>query len=338
MTRTDKGTSGNVISVQEDIPYELGRMIGKGASAKVYALKDTTDTISRGTSQKKREADCVKVICTEDLLSEKEQLLTALRGKDYGRKIHQILYRQCLREVSIMRDLKDTGHVVRIKDARTQSGRENGGYTLQIRMERLTPLTEYLKGHSVTRQLVLRLGQDLCRALMDCKEKGIIHQDIKISNIFVTDEGSFKLGDFGIACYKEDANHFYAAGGTLSTMAPEVCRGNKASFVSDLYSLGIVLYALMNNGLDPFINTPEEQLDAVKRRRALEKRMQPHTLPAPSMADEKLAGIICRACAYDPGHRYPSAAAMLADLEAGLTGRSCAVKNRSYSSSPCTVM
>ena len=286
--------------VQDDIPFIPGELIGRGASAKVYTL-----------NQAKDNTDCVKVIRTEDLLTEKDALLIALRGSDFRKKVHSMLYRQCQNEVSIMCDLKDSDHIVKIKEFRTQSDKETGSYILQIRMELLTPLREYLESHKVTPQLVLRLGQGLCKALIACEEKGIIHQDIKISNIFVDEDGTFKLGDFGIACNAGSTNHLHTTGGTLSTMAPEIRHGKQSGFASDIYSLGIVLYVLMNKGLDPFINNSEEQLDVTKRRAALEKRMQPHTLPAPSMADEKLARIICKACSYQPEDRYSSAAEML---------------------------
>ena len=63
----------------------------------------------------------------------------------------------------------------------------------------LTPLYQHLREHPLSEEDVIRLGIDLCRALEICQKYNIIHRDIKPENIFYSEQGSFKLGDFGIA-------------------------------------------------------------------------------------------------------------------------------------------
>src|SRR5699024_1224641 len=73
------------------------------------------------------------------------------------------------------------------------------GWEAYIRMELLKNLNEYRAGRTLSREEIVRLGKDICQALICCEKNQIIHRDIKPSNIFVDFYGQFKLGDFGIS-------------------------------------------------------------------------------------------------------------------------------------------
>lgn len=100
---------------------------------------------------------------------------------------------------------------------------------------------------------VIRLGIDMCRALEVCAKENIIHRDIKPSNIFVSEHGDYKLGDFGVARHLEASCRELSKKGTYDYMAPEVYRDSVYDARADIFSLGIVLYKLMNNGRIPFL-------------------------------------------------------------------------------------
>jgi serine/threonine protein kinase len=98
------------------------------------------------------------------------------------------------------------------------------------------------------------LGKQICNALQHAHDNGVIHRDIKLSNLMVTKQGILKLTDFGIA---KDLDGTLLTGancaiGTAAYMSPEQCRGeSKVTGQSDLYSLGVVLFELLT-GKRPF--------------------------------------------------------------------------------------
>jgi serine/threonine-protein kinase len=123
---------------------------------------------------------------------------------------------------------------------------------------------EYVEGRTLSHELerrgrlpweqVVALGQQVCAALQHAHEQGIIHRDVKPSNLMVLADGTLKLTDFGIA--KDlDVTQLTSANctvGTASYMSPEQCKGERnLTHKSDLYSLGVVLYELLT-GRKPF--------------------------------------------------------------------------------------
>lgn len=100
----------------------------------------------------------------------------------------------------------------------------------------------------------IELGKQICNALQHAHDNGVIHRDIKLSNLMVTKQGILKLTDFGIA---KDLDGTLLTGancaiGTAAYMSPEQCRGeSKVTGQSDLYSLGVVLFELLT-GKRPF--------------------------------------------------------------------------------------
>ncbi|NBR07271.1 MAG: serine/threonine protein kinase [Planctomycetes bacterium] len=100
----------------------------------------------------------------------------------------------------------------------------------------------------------IELGKQICNALQHAHDNGVIHRDIKLSNLMVTRQGVLKLTDFGIA---KDLDGTLLTGancaiGTAAYMSPEQCRGESTvTGKSDLYSLGVVLFELLT-GKRPF--------------------------------------------------------------------------------------
>ena len=93
----------------------------------------------------------------------------------------------------------------------------------------------------------------MCNALELCEKRGIIHRDIKPDNIFINDNGDYKLGDFGVARQLEKSSTFMSRRGNQAYMAPEVYKGEWYGEKADIYSLGLVLYRLLNNSRIPFM-------------------------------------------------------------------------------------
>ena len=156
-----------------------------------------------------------------------------------------------VREYAFMQKLGENPNVVHCQDLRTIQHEDGIGWDIYIRMELLKPLKKWLDDRYDERR-VIRLGLNICGALNGCHQRNIIHRDIKPENILVTDDGRFKLGDFGIAKVSEKT----ATGtltGTYSYMAPEIANRQHYGASADIYSLGLVMYWMMNECTLPFL-------------------------------------------------------------------------------------
>nr|MBQ6242793.1 leucine-rich repeat protein [Lachnospiraceae bacterium] len=135
------------------------------------------------------------------------------------------------------------------------------------------------------------------------------------TSYIIDPEGHFKLGDFGIARQLELTTGAYTRVGTPFYSAPEVAEGKRYDRRADIYSLGLVMYRLLNGGRLPFM--PEKRLmTPADRRNALERRLSGEAIPAPVNASESLAATVVKACAPKAGNRYENAAAFREALEA----------------------
>ena len=152
---------------------------------------------------------------------------------------------------------------------------------------------------------LIRLGKDICKALILCEARHIIHRDIKPENILISKFGDYKLGDFGVARVQDHTTNATKMG-THGYAAPEVEHGQKYGKEADIYSLGITLYWLLNNRRMPFLNA-DEPVTAMKNQEALRRRYEGEKLPAPKNGSQKLKQIVLKACAYRPVDRYRSA-------------------------------
>lgn len=221
-------------------------------------------------------------------------------------------------EFVLMSKLKGNSHIVSYEDHQVIKHQDGIGWDILIRMELLTPMMSYMKTTSITKRDVIKLGIDMCRALELCQKYNIIHRDIKPENIFISDSGDFKLGDFGIAKEVEKTQSGLTKTGTQTYMAPEVYKGQPYGSSVDMYSLGVVLYRLLNHNRAPFMPQYPNPISYSDRERALIMRMGGHQFPAPSGVEPgcRLAEIAMKACSFNPDDRYSSPTQMREDLEA----------------------
>ena len=141
-----------------------------------------------------------------------------------------------------------------------------------------------------------------------CQKKGLIHRDIKPESIFINETGQFKLGDFGVSKTVEKTTGGLSKKGTESYMAPEVYLGKPYGASVDIYSLGLVLYRLMNANRLPFLPQAPQPITFADRENALIQRMRGASIIPPSKAGESFGRVILKACEYLPEDRYRTAA------------------------------
>lgn len=176
------------------------------------------------------------------------------------------------------------------------------GITLKQYMEKRGQLNWRESLHFITQ---------IMRGLSHAHSRGIIHRDIKPQNIMVLRDGSVKVADFGIACLADSAQTMtQEALGSVHYISPEQARGDRPDARSDIYSSGVVLYEMLTGRL-PFegesaVSVAIQHLSSIP----LAPREINPDIP------EQLELICMKAMAPDLEHRYQSADAMIADLEA----------------------
>lgn len=216
-------------------------------------------------------------------------------------------------EISSMLKLRDSQNVVRYEDHIKKHKDKDIGWDIIIRMELLTSLEDYLDDNNFSSKDVAKLGIDICSAIECCQANDIIHRDIKIENIFVDPLGNYKLGDFGVSKVGSGT----ATGtvtGTEDYMAPEISQEHKYNKTVDIYALGIAMYQLLNNRRKPFIDAdsvPGQDAEA----QAHIKRIKGEQMPSPKYANEDMARIVLKACAFDRHDRYSSPSEMANELK-----------------------
>ena len=198
------------------------------------------------------------------------------------------------------------------------SGIENGEMYLVM---------EYVDGESLARYInqnhTLEENLGVCAQIIKgfsvAHLNGIIHRDIKPSNIMINREGTVKLLDFGLARSVHNDSGLTVSGnilGTLSYMAPEVARGEKATVRSDIYSLGSVFYEMLTR--EKLIGEGAPLLTLEKIKNGEITPLVDHNPDIPT----EINRIILKMCQLDPAHRYQSLADMEQDLVNFLNGSS----------------
>ncbi len=212
-----------------------------------------------------------------------------------------------LNEITLMDNLKGAKNIVGIEDYKIIEREGEIGWDIFIRMELLSPFDSFVSNPEFSQKDVIRLGVDICTALEICEQNYIVHRDIKPDNIFVSRFGEYKLGDFGIARKLETAQANLSRKGTLNYMAPEVYKSEEYGSNVDIYSLGLVLYTLLNNNRIAFLPQYPQPISYKDNEEALSKRLSGVPLTPPCNASASLGAAIVKACSYRPQDRYQSA-------------------------------
>ncbi len=270
-----------------------GEFLGEGAMSSVFEIQSTAMGL--------RELAALKIITV------KKNMHGEVRIPETA-----------LNEIKILRALSGCPNIVHYHDSTQRQIYDEANKLCEIdiliKMEKLKSLSE---GENLSEEQVIKLGKDMCNALSHAAEHGIIHRDIKPQNIFVDSEGTYKLGDFGIAKIVSEYSHHYTMNiGTLAYTAPEVqgSTTGKYDISSDIYSLGLVLYVFLNNGYLPFADSLSSIRDAIA------KRLAGVPFPSPMKGSKSLKTIVMRACANDVVKRYKNPKEMFDDLELLSTG------------------
>ena len=281
--------------------WNIGKCIGEGSFGKVYrAEKSVAGFVTPAA---------IKVISIPSTNAELDALRSEGMSISETKEYFEDVVKGFINEIKLMSELKGAPNIVNVEDYSILEKSDVVGWDIFIRMELLESFKDYLDTHTPTEDEVIKLGCDIATALEICQQRHIIHRDIKPANIFIDNYGSFKLGDFGIAKELEKTSGAVSSKGTFSFMAPEVARGQRYDSTVDIYSLGLVMYSLLNNNRPPFIDPAAPKVTYNDRKEANDRRLAGEPLPPPRNASPNLANVIMMACSHDPNLRFKSATA-----------------------------
>lgn len=217
-----------------------------------------------------------------------------------------------VKEFRFMRQLKGCRHTLQGNETYTRI--QDG----LIAIEQSVPIVDLFCSYyyELSMNELARIAIDIAAAWLECKERGVIYRDIHICNIYRSDDGVYKLGDFGDCTYMEER----MVVGNQWFMAPETFTSGVFTERSAIYSIGMVLYFILNN-LRPAFWTPEGADEALRKRIGGEKLPLPaalhnaeritHTHEVFHDVNNDLLSILEKATAALPEERFKDFAAFL---------------------------
>lgn len=195
-------------------------------------------------------------------------------------------------EADFIESVKDLDGVSNYLDVYVQDNQNKKTCDLYIFTEELTSLEELMKTKTFAEDEVVDFGIQMSEMLETLEAKNIFHGNISPKNIFVTADGRYKIGGF---------TDFEGKITDTSFVAPEVYKQENVDYTTDIYSVGIIMYAMCNGGKIPF------ESDSCDRKNACEERFSGKAVTAPSEGDEKLKSVIVIACQPNNTNRWKNA-------------------------------
>ena len=296
---------------------DFSKPIGSGSFGTVYELC-SYDSESVHTA--------VKIISLPRSQEEYNRRLTAVSASEASVNAqYEHTKNSVIREIELMLKVSGYTNCVGCKAYKVVEHEEGYGWDILIQMELLDNLDAYYRRKGkITVYDVIKLGIDMCSALEACEEHNIIHRDIKPANILVktvTDSNGkeksmhYKLGDFGVARVLNGEGTMTISG-TYEYMAPELLVGDGADRCVDIYSLGMVMYELLNANRLPFLPNYPENVRPCDEGEARKKCIKGEKKPEPQyVRGTELAKVVLKACEHDRSKRYASASELRKDLE-----------------------
>lgn len=195
-------------------------------------------------------------------------------------------------EADFIESVKELDGVSNYLDVYVQDNQNKKTCDLYIFTEELTSLEELMKTKTFAEDEVVDFGIQMSEMLETLEAKNIFHGNISPKNIFVTADGKYKIGGF---------TDFEGKIADTSFVAPEVYKQENVDYTTDIYSVGIIMYAMCNGGKIPF------ESDSCDRKNACEERFSGKAVTAPSEGDEKLKSVIVIACQPNNTNRWKNA-------------------------------
>lgn len=263
--------------------YRVVRQIGRGGMADVYLARD--------------------------LILDGEEVAVKVLRTNY--QTDQIAVQRFQREARAMAEL-DHPNIVRISDI----GEEDGQQYLAMEYVDGLDLKRYIKENApLSNQEAVRIMGQILLAMRMAHTRGIVHRDLKPQNVLLTQDGTAKVTDFGIAVAFAETSLTQTNSmlGSVHYLSPEQARGSKATVQSDIYAMGIILFEMLTGRI------PYDGDSAVTIALQHFQQPLPSVKEANSQVPQALENIVLKATAKKLADRYKTVAEMYADLASSLS-------------------
>ncbi len=273
-------------------PFEVLRKLGEGGMGVVYLCKRATEDFEQLLAVKRLNATMGSALAQQRLRKER-RVLASLRH----------------------------AHIAQFVD-----GGEDRDGTPFVAMEFIDgqPIDAYVRSRNLTREDRVRLFMDLCDAVQFAHRNLIVHRDIKSANVLIEDDGRLKLLDFGIAKLVGDERDgldetLMTAAGAMTPhyASPEQIRGEAVTPLTDVYSMGVLLYELLA-GQRPY-DIQTRRPTEIEKIICLSEPLPP--LPSARGREGDLNSIVAKAMHKEAARRYQSAGQLADDLRRWMEGK-----------------
>lgn len=195
-------------------------------------------------------------------------------------------------EASFLESLIESGESFIYSDVLVTNADSDKKCNFYLITEDLKPLSEIMKQKNFSESEIVDFGIQLSEILEMLEYKNIYHGNITPDNIYITGDGKYKLGGF---------SDFEGTISDLSFVAPEIYHKESPDFTTDIYSLGLIMYAMSNNNKIPF------ESDNYGKQSSIEDRLSGKAVTAPANGSEKLKSVIVIACHPNNANRWKNA-------------------------------
>lgn len=239
----------------------------------------------------------VKIISAPASQAQLDALLLtgAYKGPADAMEYFKTRAEEIVKEAETLQELSRLEGFVSFEGWQIDTPEENRlGYQVYLLSPYRRALSRYVRRNPVTHRNAVEMGIDLCAALSVCRSSGYLYVDLRPSNIYLTEEMGFRIGDLGFVSL-DSLKYASLPDKYISPYTPPELHDPMATVntTADVYALGMVLYEIYNNGKLPFDGcAPKEEL------------------PSPLNADYEMAEIIMKAIAPDPANRWEDPAQM----------------------------